>query len=202
MTDPRIPPIPVKQWPPEMRGAMSALLVENPRHPIRTTDGGRPKALNALGVLAHHPTLTTAYHRFNGHVQFGTTITTRQRELLVLRLAHVRGCEYEWQQHAVLAEDADIGWDEVLRVADGPDAPGWAPLDAALLRTVDELVTDACITEETWAALTAALNTEQIMDVVFTVGAYEILAMAFNSFGIPIDDDLSEWYERLSQERA
>ena len=28
------------------------------------------------------------------------------------------------------------------------------------------------------------------MDVVFTVGAYEILAMAFKSFGVELDADL------------
>jgi hypothetical protein len=28
------------------------------------------------------------------------------------------------------------------------------------------------------------------MDIVFTVGAYEILALAFRSFGIELDDDL------------
>ena len=28
------------------------------------------------------------------------------------------------------------------------------------------------------------------MDLVFTVGAYEILAMAFRSFGVELDDDL------------
>jgi len=173
-----------------MRGAMSALQVDNPRHPYPTTGGGRPKALNALGVLAHHPTLATAYHRFNGHVQFGTTLSQRQRELLVLRVARARGCEYEWLQHSVLAADVGIADDEVDRVVAGPDAAGWSPLESALLRAVDELVAEARITDDTWAALTAELDTQQVMDVVFTVGAYEALAMAFNSFGVPIDDDL------------
>ena len=29
------------------------------------------------------------------------------------------------------------------------------------------------------------------MDVVFTVGAYDVLAMALRSFGVPLDDDLA-----------
>ena len=28
------------------------------------------------------------------------------------------------------------------------------------------------------------------MDVVFTVGAYDVLAMALRTFGVPLDDDL------------
>jgi hypothetical protein len=30
------------------------------------------------------------------------------------------------------------------------------------------------------------------MDLVFTVGAYDVLAMALRSFGVPLDDDLRE----------
>ena len=54
------------------------------------------------------PELAQAYHTFNGHVLFGTTLSTRQRELLVLRVAAVRQCAYEWNQHVVLAGDAGL----------------------------------------------------------------------------------------------
>ena len=73
-----------------MREALAALLPPNPRHapPERTAD--RPKGLNVLGTLAHHPELARAYHTFNGHILFNTSLSPRQRELLVLRVAAVR----------------------------------------------------------------------------------------------------------------
>jgi len=187
----RIDPLPPTEWPPEMRGALAALRPPNPRHPLPERRDDRPKGLNVLGMLAHHPELTTAFHTFNGHVLFATTLSVRQRELIVLRVAAVRGSDYEWAQHAVLAGDAGIAADEVARIADGPDAPGWAPLDAALLRAVDELIAEATITDATWATLAAELDTKQLMDVIFTVGAYDVLAMALRSFGIELDADLS-----------
>lgn len=196
MPGPRIPPVPPKQWPAGMRDALAALRHEPARHPYPRQDEGRPKALNALGVFANHPELATAYHRFNGFVLFGTTLTLRQRELLVLRVAHGRDCEYEWLQHTVLAADVGISDDEVARVQQGPDAAGWSPFEAALLRSVDELVADACIGDETWDALATELDTQQLMDVVFTVGAYDLLAMAFKSFGVEVDADLRAWGER------
>jgi alkylhydroperoxidase family enzyme len=48
------------------------------------------------------------------------------------------------------------------------------------------------IADETWSTLAAHLDTEQLIDVVFTVGAYEILAFAFRSFGVELDDDLKQ----------
>ena len=186
----RLDPIPPGEWPPAMQDALAALRPANPRHPFPPRDPSRPKGLNALGLLAHHPDLTTAYHRFNGHILFGTTLSPRQRELLVLRVAHLRASNYEWAQHAVLAGDAGISEDEVARVRDGGTADGWAPLDAALLTAADELVADARLSDPTWATLSAELDTPQLMDVVFTVGAYDLLAMAFRTFDVELDDDL------------
>ena len=42
----------------------------------------------------------------------------------------------------------------------------------------------------TYASLTESFDTQQVMDVVFTVGAYEVFAMAMRTFDVQIDDDL------------
>jgi alkylhydroperoxidase family enzyme len=176
-----------------MRQAMAALVPANPRHPLPPRDPSRPKGLNILGLLARHPALAQAYNTFNGHVLFGSTLEPRERELLVLRVAAVRRADYEWAQHVVQGADAGLSDDEIERVAEGPGAAGWSPLDAALLAAADELVGDATVADDTWATLAAELDEQQLMDVVFTVGAYDLLAMAMRSFGIELDDDLPEW---------
>jgi alkylhydroperoxidase family enzyme len=187
---PRIRPLPPAEWPASMREALAALRPPEPRHPFPKQGGDRPKGLNVLGTLARHPALARAYHTFNGHVLFATTLSERQRELLVLRVAAVRGSEYEWLQHVVLGRDVGLDGDDIARIAAGPGVDGWAPLDAALVRAVDELLADALIADDTWAALAAELDERQLMDLVFTVGAYDALAMALRSFRVPLDDDL------------
>lgn len=188
--EPRIPPLPPREWPAGMRDALAAMQPAEPRHPFPPRDPDRPKGLNVLGTLAQHPVLTRAFNTFNGHILFGTTLSARQRELLVLRVAEVRDAEYEWAQHLVQARDAGITDDEIARVVSGPDAPGWSDLEAAMLRTVDQLVADATIDDATWEVLAGDLDTEQLMDLVFTVGCYDMLAMAFRAFGVQLDDDL------------
>jgi alkylhydroperoxidase family enzyme len=188
-------PLPPGEWPESMRDALAALRPAQPTHPFPPADPSRPKGLNALGFLAHHPTLTRAWNTFNGHILFGSTITPRQRELLVLRVAHRRRSEYEWVQHTVLAGDAGITPAEVERVQLATDAQGWdgwVPLDAALVAAADELIDDARVSDATWAVLAADLDQQQLMDVVFTVGAYDLLAMAFRSFDVGVDQDLRD----------
>jgi alkylhydroperoxidase family enzyme len=189
----RVQPIPVREWPPEMREAMAAYRPPKPRHPYPPSDPSRPKGLNALGLLAHYPALTTAYHQLIGHALFATSISVRQRELLILRVAHLRDATYEWAQHAYLAGEAGIAPEDVAQVRSGPDAPGWSPLERALLSAVDELVADARIGDTTYRSLVAELDTQQVMDVVFTVGAYELLAMALRTFDVELDEDLQPY---------
>lgn len=186
----RVDPIPVDEWPPEMGAALAALVPPNPKVALPSRDPGRPKGLNALGLFAHHPELATAYNHFNGHVLFASTITPRQRELLILRVALLRDSDYEWAQHAVLAGDADIEAAELEAVRSGPGAANWSSFEAALLTAADELVLDGCLSEATWETLSGGFDVGQLMDVVFTVGAYDLLAMAFNTFGVELDADL------------
>jgi AhpD family alkylhydroperoxidase len=187
---PRIPPLVPSEWPPEMKEALAALRPARPRHPFPSRAPGRPKGLNALGTLAHHPELARAFHTLNGHILFGTTLSPRQRELIVLRVAAVRRSAYEWAQHVRLADDAGISAEEVGRIAEGPGASGWSTTDRALVGAVDDLLADARVADDTWAVLAADLEVEQLMDVIFTVGAYDALAMLLRSFGVELDDDL------------
>ncbi len=187
---PRIPPLPPDQWSDDVMAGIAALRPAGARRELRRSKGG-PKGLNVLGTLAQHPELMHAYHTFNGHILYTTTLTSRHRELLVLRVAAVRDAEYEWEQHVVLGRDAGLSDDDIARIADGPDAPGWSTFDAAMLRAVDELVRDAMIADATWGVLAESLDRQQLMDLVFTVGAYDLLAMAFRSFGVELDADLT-----------
>ena len=172
-----------------MRAALAALRPAESRHPLPQSKD-RPKALNALGTLARHPALTAAFNTFNGYILFASTLTPRQRELLVLRVATLRGSAYEWEQHRVLAADIGLDATEVERIAVGPDAPGWSPLDRAMLQAGDDLIGAGEIADPTWQLLASEFDDQQLMDLVFTVGAYEILALAFRSFRIELDEDL------------
>jgi hypothetical protein len=80
--------------------------------------------------------------------------------------------------------------DEIDRVRAGPAAEGWAPLDGALLSAADELVAAARIQEDTYNRLAEDLDVRQLMDVVFTVGVYEVFAMAMRTFDVELDEDL------------
>jgi 4-carboxymuconolactone decarboxylase len=46
------------------------------------------------------------------------------------------------------------------------------------------------LSDATWDALSARFSTQQMMDLVFTIGQYNLVSWALNSFGVPLDDFL------------
>jgi alkylhydroperoxidase family enzyme len=145
------------------------------------------RGMNGLGVILRYPALAKAFLTFNNHVAVGSSISRRIRELLILRISWLRGSEYEFIQHVVLGRRAGLSDAEIARVAAGPDAAGWDPVDADLVRAVDELHEHACIQDATWARLAAHFDEKQMMDVIFAVGCYELLAMVFKSYGVELE---------------
>jgi alkylhydroperoxidase family enzyme len=186
----RMDPLPVKDWPAEMRDALTAMTPPGSRQSL-TGDVDRQGA-NILGALAHHPALAKAFFTLNGHLLRATTLTPRQRELVVMRVAVLRQSSYEWAQHVFLARHAGMTDLEIAWIAWGPGAPIWDELEAALLRAVGELDRDGVIADETWAVLIEHLDARQVLDVIFTAGAYATIAWMVESLGIELDDDLRE----------
>ncbi|GAB2960949.1 carboxymuconolactone decarboxylase family protein [Streptomyces pseudoechinosporeus] len=175
---PRLPPLPDDQWDDRTRAALVSML---PRR-LRNAQG----AGNAMATLVRHPDLTEAFLPFSTYVLFGSTLPPRLRELATLRVARRRDCSYEWASHLVLARQAGLTEDEIEAAGRGKAAD---PLDSAVLDAVDELEDHSCVSDRTWEALGEHLDERQRMDLVFTVGAYAVLAMAFKTFGVQPDDD-------------
>lgn len=156
---------------------------------LRAPDGS---TLNIFATLAHHPALLRRWLVFASHVLAKNTLTPRDRELLILRVGVRCESPYEFGQHHVIAQRSDISLDEIERVKHGPDDPAWTPFDSALLRAVDELHDHNRIGDSTWAVLAERYSTEQLLDVVFTVGQYHLVSFALNSCGVQLDDGIPD----------
>ena len=174
LTEPRVPPV-----------TDPATLDEESRALLAGVSLG--PAVNIFRTLVHHPKLMKRWLVFGNHILFKSTLPPRERELLILRIGWLCRAEYEWGQHVIIGKAAGLTDEEIARVADGPDAPGWDPLDATLLRAVDELHADAIVGDETWKLLGERYSTQQLMDAVFTVGQYQLVSMALNTFGVQLD---------------
>ena len=61
---------------------------------------------------------------------------------------------------------------------------------ATLLRAADELHADALVSDATWNALAERYDRRQLMEAVFTVGQYNMVAMYLNSLGVQFEEGM------------
>lgn len=181
----RLPPLPADQWDDATREALAGMLPEERRNP----EG----AGTALATLVRHPQLAKAFLRFNVHLLMGSTLPARIRELAILRVAHRADCVYEWAHHVELGSREGLSEDEIAGVQRGEAADDF---DRTVVSAVDELFDKTRLSDATWSALSERLDERQRMDFVFTVGCYNALAMAFNTFGVEVEEDFAAEHKK------
>ena len=148
------------------------------------------RIFNIFKVLAHHPKLVKRWTPFAGHILAKQTLPFRDRELLILRIGWLNQAEYEFAQHELIAKRGGLSDADIERLKKGPRAKGWSAEEAAVVQLADDLYENSVVSDATWAALSEKYSTEQLMDAVFTVGQYNLVSWALNSFGVPLDDFL------------
>ena len=181
LAEPRIAPLPESAWTADHRARVDRWAPE-----VRIG--------NAFRTLLHVPELVDAVMPFRVYITRETTIPARHRELLILRTAWLTQNSHLWADHAPTARLVGLTADEVSRIAEGPDAPGWSPFEAALLRLADELYRNSSVRDAVWAALDERYDLLELVDAVMTVNQTTLLAMLLNSFGVQPDADaLARW---------
>ena len=147
------------------------------------------EVLGVWSTCANAPRLCNAWLEFTDYLLRESSLPIRDRELLILRIGYLNQGAYEWAAHRGLALSVGISEDELKDITIGSSADSWSEWDSALLKAAEELHEAALVSEETWATLSRQYDKRQMMEVVFTVGQYNLVAMYLNSLGVQFEED-------------
>jgi 4-carboxymuconolactone decarboxylase len=181
-TGPRLAAISEDRWDDDIRAALrtGGAALRSARVP------------NAVTTMMNHPSLAGSFLSYNAVLLNDSVLADRVRELMILRVAWRTGSTYEWLQHARIADRYTITAAEIDAVTIGATAPEWTTREADVLAATDQLMDRYCIDDETWERLSQHFDERQLVELVFVVGTYMCLAMAFNSFGVELDPELEQ----------
>ena len=146
--------------------------------------GGRASVFT---TLARHRKLFRRWLWFAAALMPGGRLPRADTELVILRVAHNAGSDYEWEHHRRLARLAGLSEADIDRVHEGPGADGWSPRQRVLLAAADELHAERDLSDERWAELAGHLGERELIEFLMLVGHYEMLAMTLNALRVQPD---------------
>jgi 4-carboxymuconolactone decarboxylase len=177
---PRIPPLELDEMLPEVRKRLDP------------TGSGR-RIANVFRTFVRDPSVDALRGSIGSQIRDGTTLTPRQRELLLMRVGVLCRSEYEWAAHMRAGKRVGMTDADVLRIVAGPEASNGDALETQLMRAADELFRDDVVSDATWTALAQRLDTRQLLDMLVAVGGYRTASMAINSAGVQLDADMADF---------
>lgn len=140
-------------------------------------------SLNVYRMITHSPNLAPGLLALGDAVLQANTLPPSWRELAILRVGHVYGASYETHHHERVARA--VGLAEVGIAAAATGAVGELPAaEAAILTATDRLLSQHTLGEAERDEVLTHLTVNQLADLVFTVGFYQLVCNFLNTFTV------------------
>lgn len=145
-----------------------------------------------LKTFAHHPKLADLFSQLNIHLLLTSSVPVRQRQIAIMRTAWVCEARYMWSSHLRTSLGFGLEPELFAPLQVGASDPYFTEFERTIIRATEELVNDRRIGDANWRALSAEWNEQQLLDFMFTVGAYVLTAGVMRSTGVQREPDLLE----------
>lgn len=136
--------------------------------------GTRPPRV--FTTLGRHRRLFWGWLHFAGRLMPGGLLPRHESELVILRVAHLRRCAYEFEHHRRLGRRAGLTDEQIAAVTGDLGSGPWTEREQTLLRAVDALIANGDLDDEEWATLSTELTARASIEFVMLVGHYDMLA--------------------------
>ena len=171
----RFPPLKLAEMTPEQRSMVDAVMT-----------GKRAAMRGPYNVLLRSPEIGIKAQAFGEQARFSSSLGLRLNELAILILAKDWNCDFMWQAHREIGIGAGLPESVVDAIASGNGPAGLKDDEAQVFHFCRELLTSRKVSDETFAATSAAFGERGIVDLMATMSYYTLVAMALNVDRYPI----------------
>jgi AhpD family alkylhydroperoxidase len=147
----------------------------------------RAPRFTLFNVIGQHHLLFLTWLPYSGLLLGRGKLSRQDAELVILRVGHLRNCEYELQQHRRLARSRGVDFATQAKIFEGPDAEGLTDQQRVLITATDEFVITRSVSDQTWKALASYLDRKQLIEFCLLAGQYDGLAATMATLRIPLD---------------
>ncbi len=134
---------------------------------------------NMFRVMAHRPEIYATMQAHFAAVLSTGTVSTKLKELIIVRTSQVNETPYCLASHTILAKG--LGWsdDQLTHLADWPQREDFTPAEKAALRLAETVTRDAnAVSDEQYAKLRGFYSEGEIVELLCAIGLFNY----FNRF--------------------
>lgn len=148
--------------------------------------GSRGLVRGPFAVLLHRPEIAAGAQQIGGYLRYSSKLPRQLREGLILVLARLAACDFEWSAHRPLAVEAGLDEQTLADIEAGrwDDLGGDLGLAAELARS---LIKTYNVDGELYERARQRWNDAELVEMVTLVGYYSCIAMVLNAFEVAPD---------------
>lgn len=118
-------------------------------------------------------------------------LSSREKELVILRVAWRLGCVYEWGHHTHMARELGVDEAEIEAVATDEIGSELSDRLTAFVAIADELLATHALSDETWALGRKSASDDELLELCFLVGHYVMVALTLNGVGVQLEPEFA-----------
>jgi AhpD family alkylhydroperoxidase len=128
---------------------------------------------SAVNMMMHSPAVAEQYLGMAGANFSRLELGARERELIVLVVASLIGCEYEYAAHSSVSEAAGVAPRVREALWRGEfDDPALRPDDRRLVEFVRGIVVDGAVSDQVFAEIASRHSSREVVEIVELIGFY------------------------------
>jgi 4-carboxymuconolactone decarboxylase len=173
----RFKPLTSEQLTPEQKAMVDDLL-----------SGMRTSLEGPFNVLLRSPEMGNLSQKLGEYLRFRTVVPKRLNEMAILMTAKWWSSQYEWYLHKTHALSAGLNIAVIDAIQSGHRPAQMQPDEAIIYDFCTELRDRRRVSDATFAAALRLLGERGIVDLVATMGYYDLVSMALNVDRYPLPD--------------
>jgi len=150
-------------------------------------------AVNVVSTLATNRLVNRGLGGLAGALLRDGTVDGRLREIVILRMGWNCQAIYEFGQHTLYGRAEGLTDAEIYAVTRPISSHGWSPVEATLIQMVDDLYSDDCVSDATWAELEGHFDHAAIIEFMAAALTYRVVSGLLNSCGVQLDEGVPGW---------
>jgi 4-carboxymuconolactone decarboxylase len=149
---------------------------------VTTTDN---RLIGPFNAFLLQPEVAEAFLAFRSAATDHTTLSDREREIVIVAVGAVWGAKYELYAHTALARQAGIAENDLTTLLDGRTPESLSDRERLAADVTRQLSSAHHVSDELYREAEKAFGAKGLLDIVILMGQYQTVCSLLTLFDVP-----------------